>query len=293
MGLWGTIGNFLTRFLTAFAISCLIFIGPFLYFSLPSQLEWANGAMGVTAVLLNQLDSWALCALVIAAVILAVAYPLERWVVGRMNSLLRIAFTYAGAVFAVAIILAIATSQSMGWIVFLFGGVVGAAVAFVGRLLYPLFQRIPKTSIVLAAIFAALAILGPAIPPLVQNAVVDQGIFPPILQGEVARATWFNRPNSASGSDMYDPHVLVHPGNKYVLSYRCGQVAKSVFEVDISRNYGPVKIIKFGCKDTNVHGVPVKFDRSFDPMVLINPGPYDSHDPDAYAILAPHSVGNR
>jgi len=288
MGTWGIVGNFLTRYLTAFAISCLVFAIPFTYYNLSYQLDWVTGPMGLEAMYVNLLDGWAICAAVIAVVVLVVAYPMERWVVSDMKSLPRIAFTYLGIVFGLGIVLAILGSigGGSGWIVGVFGGFVGAVVAFIGRLFYPLFQRIPKVSVGLGLLFMVLAILGPAIPPLVQNAVVGKGIFPPILKGEIARATWYNFPNSAASSDMYDPHVLVSPGIKYQLLYKCGKVTDSQYTVDIENSHTVVREIQFGCSDTASHKLPITFKKQFDPSVRINPDPY-GYDPDAYAILVP------
>jgi hypothetical protein len=290
--------NFMRRLSAAFASAGLVFVAILLAVTLPLLLPRSNGALGLVGNLTNGLDFLAGCLAIVLATMFVIAYPVERWLVKKRKPV-EAAALYALLLFGIGFLpyftmWAFPYPESTLVATIGIGFWVGSAVAFIARLLYPLFYRAEKTSYVLAISLVITALLGPAIPTVVQNAPVGAGIFPELAKGELARGTWnLNPKTGVSSTQFYNPAKPIDPTKKYELSFACLTPRKPLSYTALIRNDKNLKqFVKhnFKCFGPKTIHFAVDFGgRNFDPQVMLYPS--DSRTSgkalDAWAILAP------
>jgi len=290
--------SFMRRLSAAFVSSSLVFLAIFLSFTLPPLVKSSQGSVALVGNLTSGLDFLAICLAIIFVAMFVIAYPVERWLI-KSRSSAEAAVLYALIMFLIGIACwliawAIKYSLSTDLAVIAIMSWVGGAVAFVARLLYPQFLKVPKTTYVLAISLVITALLGPAIPPVTKNAPVGVGIFPDLAPGELARGTWnLNPENGSMGTYFYNPNLPIDPKKKYELSFACITPRKPLAYTALIRNDKNMKqFVKhnFKCFGPKTIHFAVDFGgRNFDPQVMLYPT--DSRQSgkafDAWAILAP------
>jgi hypothetical protein len=287
--------SFFDRVAGAFTAASLAFLPGFVIFgSTPvfsghvHPLSW-----------LDQVSSTVgLCLAIILAAVFVIAYPVERWL-AKTRSTLETAAWYALILFGLGVLFwafawSIPYPQSTLGAALAIGSLVGAAVAFVARLLYPQFLKIPRTTYFLSIALVITALLGPAIPTVTKNAPVGAGIFPDLATGELARGTWnLNPENGSMGTYFYNPHLPIDQNKKYELSFACITPRKPLAYTALIRNDKNLKqFVKhnFKCFGPKTIHFAVDFGgRNFDPQVMLYPADSSTSGKasDAWAILAP------
>ena len=290
--------SFMRRLSAAFVSSSLVFLAIFLSFTLPQLVKSSVGTLALVNNLTNGLDFLAICLAIVFVAMFVIAYPIERWL-GKTRSSLETAAWYAVILFGLGIMFWASAflfpyPQSTLGAALAIGSLVGAAVAFVARLLYPLFLKIPKTTYFLSIALVITALLGPAIPRVTQNAPVGAGIFPDLAPGELARGTWNLDPeNGSMGTYFYNPNLPIDPTKKYELSFACITPRKPLAYTALIRNDKNLKqFVKhnFKCFGPKTIHFAVDFGgRNFDPQVMLYPADSSTSGKasDAWAILAP------
>jgi acid phosphatase family membrane protein YuiD len=290
--------SFMRRLSAAFVSSSLVFLAIFLSFTLPQLVKSSVGSLALVNNLTNGLDSLAVCLAIIFVAMFVIAYPAERWLIKKRSSA-QAAVLYALIMFLIGLVCwligwALKNSLGTSMAVIAIMSFVGGAVAFVARLLYPQFLKVPKITYVLAIALVITGLLGPAIPTTTKNAPVGAGIFPELANGELARGTWnLNPKNGSMGTYFYNPNIPIDPSKKYELSFACITPRKPVAYTALIRNDKNLKqFVKhnFKCFGSKTIHFAVDFGgRNFDPQVMLYPT--DSRQSgnalDAWAILAP------
>lgn len=294
----GLLPNFLRRLSAAFVSASLVFLAIFLSFTLPQLVKSSVGSPALVNNLTNGLDFLAVCLAIIFVAMFVIAYPAERWLIKNRPSA-EAAVLYALIMFLIGLACwlfgwASQNSQSINLAIFAIMSWVGGVVAFVARLLYPQFLKLPKTTYLLAIALVITGLLGPAIPTVTKNAPVGVGIFPKLAPGELARGTWnLNPENGSMGTYFYNPNLPIDPTKKYELSFACIPSRKPLAYTALIRNDKNHKqFVKhnFKCFGPKTIHFAVDFGaRNFDPQVMLYPTDSLTSGKafDAWAILAP------
>ena len=290
--------SFMRRLSAAFVSSSLVFLGFFLSFTLPQLVMSSVGSPALVSNLTNGLDFLAICLTIVFVAMFVIAYPIERWLI-KNRSFYQAAVLHALILFLIGLacwLIAWAPKNSLSTTLAIVGimCLVGGVVAFVARLLYPQFLKIPKTTYVLAVALVITALLGPTIPPVTKKAPVGVGIFPDLAPGELARGTWNLDPgNGSMGTYFHDPNIPIDPNKKYELSFACITPRKPLAYTALIRNDKNHKqFVKhnFECFGPKTIHFALDFGgRNFDPQVMLYPADAitSGKAADAWAILAP------
>lgn len=291
-------GGFWHRFVSALVSATFAFV-PFYYLAAISFGNIQNQYEQWWVWLLNSLDTFAICEVVIVAAIFIIAYPVERFFNSPAKSAFRNAATYAfigivlGSIFFVLGL--VNTGSGNYWpAIGLYATAIGAITAFLGRLVYPFFLKLQRTSLATTAIIVALAIAGPAVPQVVANSPQADDFYPATMTGEVARASWdVNENDNSAGTHQTLGTGWYNPNQKYIVTYRCREASGAKFNVLIrdQASMATLNTLPIICNSSMIESAPVELGKKpLDVSIYVEPlGNDTSTHPDTWAVLAPVS----
>jgi hypothetical protein len=244
-----------------------------------------------------------------AIVILAIAYPVERFFNGEKYSTFRNAATYAfigilltGAFFVLTFFVltffGTGLNLNYGPVIGLYVSAVSTITAFVARFIYSVMIRWRRTTIGLSVAIVVLALAGPAVPTIQQSSPQADSFYPATYPSEAARATFdVDERTGASATNHSDGVADYDPAKKYSIWYQCKTASQRelTFYVRTRNDYSDLATIKVICSTDQIQTVDVHLGNEMMAVkMLLAPTSSGggningvSTDSDAWAVLAP------